>query len=175
MLQQIKALQASANKEFNSWSEKPDQFDIPLDTRSDGSPSSYEACQQELEAIVEDFKKKCFDEVAFQKLLGLKYLIKKIKPHNATNIWDQLINGIEFIDDVLKVIYFCAFDDSSYRGPKALETIMEKKLSQVPSLEEIMLELQSPVVLVKSNKYLKTGHTLNNLSPCSRYYLHTSR
>lgn len=103
MQQHIKNLQANSISEFNNWSQKPDQFSINenfSDNVPEISSSSYAACQNELEAIVEDFKKRCFDEVAFQKLLGLKYLIKKIKPHNATNIWDQLINGIEFIDDV---------------------------------------------------------------------------
>lgn len=50
---------------------------------------------------------------------------------------------------------------------------MEKKLTQIPSLEEIMLELESPILLVKFNKTFK--FKTNNLEDASSLLIRIHR
>ena len=138
--ERLKNLVANATLEFDNWSTQPCESTIntqppeSYNEEQNGS-NSYSACLSEQKSIVDMFELKVFDEVAFQKLLGLKHLVRRIKPPNASSQWDMLINGIEFIDDILKYIYFCVFEVQAYRGAKCLETSMEKKLLRTRGYE----------------------------------------
>lgn len=97
----INQLVLTAKTESNSWILQSDCLGNPQnDPVDDDTSTSYHACLSELRIIVEKFEEKTFDEVAFQKLLGLKHLTRRIKPHNASCAWEMLTNGIEFMDDI---------------------------------------------------------------------------
>lgn len=119
-------------EEFDSWSLQIEGLEN-TENEEEEQYKCLPACRTELDSIIKDFEEKVFDEVAFQKLQGLKHLTRRIKPGNTTTNWEMITNSIEFIDDIMKFIYFCVFDKDSYRGAKALETSMEKKLSQKPN------------------------------------------